>query len=83
MRASSSGRSGRSTTRWPRAFAHAFYDGLLGLNGQEPQTVGEAFQAARQAIKAQDPDNPTWLAYVLYGDPNGRVVVETNRGVHH
>ena len=54
-------------------FARAFYDCLLGLNGQEAQPVGVAFQAARQAIKAQDPDNPTWLAYVLYGDPNGRV----------
>lgn len=56
-------------------FARTFYDCLLGRNGQEPQPVGVAFQAARQAIKAADPYNPTWLAYVLYGDPNGRVFV--------
>ncbi len=56
-------------------FARAFYDCLLGLNGRQAQPIGVAFQSARQAIQQQDPDNPTWLAYVLYGDPNGRVYV--------
>ena len=54
-------------------FAREFYDRLWGLSGQPAQAVGEAFYGARMAIKAEDPANPTWLAYVLYGDPNGRI----------
>ncbi len=56
-------------------FARSFYNGLWGLNGRQQQSIGEAFHAARQEIKAQDPANPTWLAYVLYGDPNGRIYI--------
>lgn len=55
-------------------FAREFYDRLWGLGGQTAQSVGEAFYAARMALKAEDEANPTWLAYVLYGDPNGRIV---------
>lgn len=55
-------------------FAREFYDRLWGWSGGAPQTVGEAFYGARMAIKAEDEANPTWLAYVLYGDPNGRIV---------
>jgi hypothetical protein len=35
--------------------------------------LGEAFQRARLHIRDQQPGNPTWLAYALYGDPNSRV----------
>ncbi len=56
-------------------FAESFYNRLWGLNGQAQQPIGEAFHAARQDIKAKAPGNPTWLAYVLYGDPNGRVYI--------
>src|SRR5690606_23350175 len=50
-------------------FAIVFYDRLLAGD-----TLGQAFYAARLAVRDRQPDNPTWLAYVLYGDPNSRVV---------
>ncbi|MCX6046877.1 MAG: CHAT domain-containing protein, partial [Chloroflexi bacterium] len=49
-------------------FAIQFYDNLLA-----GQTFGEAFHAARLVIRKQQPANPTWLAYTLYADPNGRM----------
>lgn len=55
-------------------FAVAFYDRLFGVNGQAtPLPIAEAFYQARQVIKARDPANPTWLAYVLYANPRTRV----------
>ncbi|MCX7671026.1 MAG: CHAT domain-containing protein, partial [Anaerolineae bacterium] len=58
-------------------FAREFYDRLWGVNAFEgkPQPLGQAFHEARLAIKAVDEANPTWLAYVLYGDPYGQVVL--------
>ncbi|MEJ5199537.1 MAG: CHAT domain-containing protein, partial [Anaerolineae bacterium] len=58
-------------------FAREFYDRLWGINAFEgqPQPLGQAFHEARLAIKAADEANPTWLAYVLYGDPYGQVVL--------
>jgi hypothetical protein len=56
-------------------FAAEFYNRLWGLAGQQQMALGEAFHGARQAIKAIDPANPTWLAYVLYGDPEGRASI--------
>jgi len=59
-------------------FAKAFYDRLWGVGefaGKPPQPLGQAFNEARLAIKAEDEANPTWLAYVLYGDPQGQVVL--------
>lgn len=50
------------------AFAIRFYTDLL-----QGASLGDAFHAARAQIRAQDPANPTWLAYTLYADPNGRV----------
>lgn len=50
-------------------FAVIFYDRLLA---GEP--LGQAFYAARLAVRDRQPGNPTWLAYVLYGDPNSRIV---------
>lgn len=50
------------------SFAQHFYDELWA-----GKTLGEAFYAARQQIRAAQRANPTWLAYTLYGDPNSRV----------
>ena len=55
-------------------FAIEFYDRFLGLNGHQPMAIAHAFHDARLVIKQKAPGNPTWLAYVLYGDPNARVV---------
>lgn len=49
-------------------FAIHFYNELLA-----GQTLGAAFHSARAHIRALDDANPTWLAYTLYADPNGRV----------
>lgn len=58
-------------------FAQEFYDRLWGLGefAGRSQPLGEAFYGARMKIKAADPTNPTWLAYVLYGDPCGQVLL--------
>jgi hypothetical protein len=49
-------------------FSRLFYNGLV-----EGKTLGEALRAARLQIRDQEPGNPTWLAYALYGDPNAKV----------
>ncbi len=49
-------------------FARSFYSGLA-----QDLTLGEALRAARLHIRDSHPSNPTWLAYALYGDPNGKV----------
>ncbi len=58
-------------------FAREFYDRLWGVNvfAGKPQPLGQAFYEARMAIKTADEANPTWLAYVLYGDPYGQVLL--------
>ncbi len=58
-------------------FAQEFYDRFFGTGAfaGRPQPLGQAFHEARMAIRAADPANPTWLAYVLYGDPYGQVVL--------
>jgi hypothetical protein len=50
-------------------FAAEFYDRLLGIAGHERLPLAAAFCAARLVLKELDPANPTWLAYVLYGNP--------------
>jgi hypothetical protein len=50
-------------------FAIAFYDGLLA-----GKTLGQAFYEARLHVRDRQPANPTWLAYVLYADPNSVVI---------
>ncbi|OYD88036.1 hypothetical protein CDG77_25975 [Nostoc sp. 'Peltigera membranacea cyanobiont' 213] len=50
-------------------FAQRFYTGLLKDN----ETIAEAFRYAREEIRQLAPYNSTWLAYSLYGDPQGRV----------
>ncbi len=59
--------------RLAACFAQEFYNRLWGLAGHQPQPLGQAFYEARMAVKQLDPANPTWLAYVLYGDPLGRI----------
>lgn len=51
-------------------FAIAFYKNLIA-----GQTFGEAFHAARLMLREKQPTNPTWLAYTLYADPNGRMTL--------
>jgi hypothetical protein len=55
-------------------FAVNFYQRLW-----QGETLGNAFHAARLHIRDQDPANPTWLAYTLYADPNGRAEVTGDR----
>lgn len=50
-------------------FARFFYDGL-----RAGQSLGQAFHEARRQTKEKGAANPTWLAYTLYGDPNGVVM---------
>ncbi len=50
-------------------FAVEFYNRLFGLVGCARLPLGQAFREARLVLKALDPANPTWLAYVLYGNP--------------
>jgi hypothetical protein len=50
-------------------FAIAFYDRLLAGD-----TLGQAFYTARLHVRDRQPANPTWLAYVLYADPNSFVL---------
>jgi hypothetical protein len=49
-------------------FAIRFYDELW-----QGRNLGTAFYNARMHIRKLDDTNPTWLAYTLYADPNGRV----------
>jgi CHAT domain-containing protein len=49
-------------------FAHTFYTLLA-----DGKPLGEALRAARLHIRDKEQANPTWLAYALYGDPNGKV----------
>ncbi len=52
-------------------FARRFYTALL----QDNATIAEAFRLAREEIRQAAPYNSTWLAYVLYADPEARVQV--------
>ncbi len=49
-------------------FAIVFYDRLLAGD-----TLSRAFHTARLHVRDHQPDNVTWLAYVLYADPNSTV----------
>ncbi len=50
------------------AFADHFYGALV----EDGKTLGAASTEARAAIKTSD--DPTWLAYTIYGDPNATVL---------
>ena len=51
-------------------FARCFYTALL----RDKHPIAQAFRLARESIKDDDPSNSTWLAYVLYADPEGHLV---------
>jgi len=50
-------------------FAKTFYTAFL----QERKTIAQAFRESREEVRKQAPSNSTWLAYVLYADPEGRI----------
>ncbi len=56
-------------------FAITFYDRLFAGD-----TLGQAFYTARLHVRDRQPANPTWLAYVLYADPNSVVLWGTGDG---
>lgn len=69
-------------------FAVEFYNRLWGIGAQPstrpvPQPLGQAFHGARMAVRQADPANPTWLAYVLYGDPKAMVYLGKEDGPAH
>jgi hypothetical protein len=49
-------------------FAQLFYQALAA-----GRSIGEAVLHARGELRAEDPDEATWLAYSLYGHPLARV----------
>ena len=51
-----------------REFAQELYRRL-----QQGFTLGDAVMEARQAAASQ-PDDPTWLAYTVYGDPRATII---------
>ena len=51
--------------------ARRFY-GYIGRG----QTLGEAVQRTRLDLRAQQPGDPTWLAYSFFGHPEAKVVFE-------
>lgn len=60
-------------TLWPvtdqgaLAFAAAFYSEM-----SKGHPIGEAMLRSRRQVRAQYPDDPTWLAYCCYADPMAR-----------
>jgi CHAT domain-containing protein len=50
-------------------FARRFYTALL----RDRAIIADAFRQAREEIRRAAPHNSTWLAYVLYADPEGRL----------
>jgi CheY-like chemotaxis protein len=50
-------------------FTVEFYRRLFGLEGYPQMMLGQAFREARLVIKNVYPGDPTWLAFVLYGNP--------------
>ncbi|HEX6904688.1 MAG TPA: CHAT domain-containing protein [Thermoanaerobaculia bacterium] len=52
--------------------AKAFYETL-----EQGGTFGEAARAARLRGRDLEEASPTWMAYVVYAHPNGRMVFET------
>ncbi len=52
-------------------FARAFYHALEG-----GATFGDAARKARLEVRALAPGRPTWLAFCIYADPNGRLLLK-------
>ncbi|HET8909839.1 MAG TPA: AAA family ATPase, partial [Ktedonobacteraceae bacterium] len=64
------------STRWPintlriREFAVLFYQDIA-----DGITVGEAMNHARASMAQRRPDDASWTAFVLYGDPTQRLAI--------
>jgi hypothetical protein len=56
-------------------FARTFYETL-----EKGETFGAAAQEARLRTREMASGLPTWLAYSVYGHPNGRVALSNERG---
>lgn len=50
------------------SFATELYTALT-----EDKTIGESIAMARKKLRSDDPSDPTWLAYSLWGDPAAKV----------
>jgi hypothetical protein len=57
------------TDRAASSFAQAFYQSM-----SEGRPIGEAMQGARQRVRECYPNDPTWLAYCCFADPQARIV---------
>jgi CHAT domain len=68
------GAGGFVGTLWPvrsataRVFATSFYEGIV----HQGATLGEASLLARKSV-SEDLEDPTWLAYTVYGSPTARL----------
>lgn len=62
------------TDRLALQFAEAFYEALI----RDEKPIAEAFRLARCAVRDAEPQNSTWLAYVLYADPNACIEVSSS-----
>jgi CHAT domain-containing protein len=56
------------TDRAAMAFARAFYEFLV-----QDCRISEAILLARQRVREEFPDDPTWLAYRCFADPMARI----------
>lgn len=50
-------------------FAKEFYKPLF-----RGETIGEASRLARTEVKRQYPNDPSWLAYTIFADPNAKII---------
>jgi hypothetical protein len=55
-------------------FAKSFYIALL----RDKMPIAEAFRNAREMIRKAKPYNSSWLAYVLYADPDAMMLDDQN-----
>jgi hypothetical protein len=68
------GAGGFVGTLWPvrsataRVFATSFYEAFV----HQSATLGEASLLARKSV-SEDLEDPTWLAYTVYGSPTARI----------
>src|SRR5205085_2162639 len=69
------GAGGVVALRWPvntmraREFTVLFYQELA-----DGMSIGEAMRRSRSVLAQHYPDDTSWMAYVLYGDPTQRLV---------
>lgn len=63
----------------PVLFAECFYRRFLG----EKLPLGEAVRRARLDLRAERPDDPTWLAYAVFGHPLAVCTAEEEARAYH